>query len=201
MYCNVCAKETTQTVQGRYAYGGDSKGSIGPDGDDLVQERTILSCTECMTPQLRWAGGEGPSKFEIFYPPHDVRAIPPWIDSLPSNISSLLRETYQALACNSYWLVGMGIRTLIDMYALERVGDVGDTKAKIERLKAEGYLAGRDVIAVGAAIDVGNDATFKNSRPSLDDCMRAINILEHLLQRIVLDGDAFEIQQQNAKRD
>ena len=89
----------------------------------------------------------------------------------------------------------MGSRTLIDMFALERIGDTGGFSAKLARLQAEGYLSSRDVLLVQAAVEVGHEATHRNLRPTVQDCHAVLDIVEHLLQRIALDTRAVELTQ------
>ena len=185
IYCNACEQPTPYTLQGRYTYNED-------------HERDLLCCDVCQTPQLRWADRDADPPFEYFFPPHDVRTAPSWIGKLPSHMAGLLQETLRALAEGHLWLVAMGSRTLIDMFALEKIGDTGGFSAKLTKLQAEGYLSARDVQSLRAAVEVGHEATHRNLRPTEQDCHTVLDIVEHLLQRIVLDTRAIDLSKNRA---
>ena len=179
LHCNCCGQSTRHSLDAQHAFNED-------------HERELLHCLECMTPQLRWADRESTPPFELYFPPHDVRPIPKWIGSLPLPMAGLLAETLRAFAEDHLWLVAMGSRTLIDMFALERIGDTGGFSAKLSRLQNEGYLSSRDVLLVRAAVEVGHEATHRNRRPNSEDCHAVLDIVEHLLQRIAIDGQALD---------
>ena len=179
IYCNVCGQTARHNVSARHAFNDH-------------HEREVLMCEDCFSPQLRWANRENDPPFELFYPPHDVRPLPKWIDALANPMSGLLRETFRAFAEDHLWLVAMGSRTLIDMFALERIGDIGGFGTKLSQLESKGYLSPRDVLLVKAAVEVGHAATHRNHRPSALDLHAVLDIVEHLLQRIVLDGGALD---------
>src|SRR5687767_12957318 len=86
-----------------------------------------LECVDCATLQVRTTRYTQPTEWwvEEFIPPHPVRLLPEWAEKLPPHARDVLREVHEALAAKHYWLVGMGSRTLIDMFALERIGDQG----------------------------------------------------------------------------
>ena len=107
-------------------------------------------------------------------------------------MSGLLREILRAFAEDQLWLVAMGSRTLIDMFALSRIGDTGGFAVKLAQLQSQGYLSARDVVLVKAAVEVGHEATHRNSRPNAQDCHAVLDIVEHLLQRLALDSGALD---------
>ena len=123
VYCNICGQSEMHHVSARHSFNED-------------HEREILKCESCFSPQLRWADRKQDPPFEMFYPAHDIRATPKWIDSLPAPMAGLLRETLRAFAEDHLWLVAMGTRTLIDMFAVDRIGDRGGFAAKL------GYAGG-----------------------------------------------------------
>lgn len=177
LYCNVCGHTTQHDLHARYQYNEDD-------------EREIFNCQICQTPQFRWANRNQNPPIELYFPSHDRRPAPPWSDELPADTAGLLRETLRAFADGHFWLVAMGSRTLIDMFALERIGDIGGFGAKLARLQAEGYLSERDSRIVKRALQVGHAATHRSARPSAEECAVALDVVEHLLQRTVLDTTA-----------
>jgi hypothetical protein len=172
---------------------------------DHELEVSLLVCAECRTASLRIAKGceQISDDWSISYvPPQPARLMPPWVRNLPAeakHVASLLSEVHVALASEQLWLVAMGCRTLIDMFALARVGDVGGFKRKLERLVKEGFLTSRDRPIVEAVVEVGHEATHRTQAPSVEECHRCLNIVENLLHRLALDDDALMLAERQAK--
>ena len=166
---------------------------------------SLLLCAGCRTASVRVAEGcqqLSDDWLVSFVAPQPTRPMPEWIARFPSqaqHIASLLREVHAALTSQQLWLVAMGCRTLIDMFALARVGDVGGFKAKLERLVKEDYLTSRDRIVIEDVVEIGHDATHRAQPPSIDDCHLCLNIVENLLHRLALDDDASRLQERKAK--
>ena len=179
IYCNACGQIAEHVVQERHSF-------------NEHHERELLTCKGCAFPKLRWANRECKPPYEQIFPSPDVRPCPKWVDELPAPIAGLFRETLRAFAEDHLWLVAMGSRTLIDMFALERIGDIGGFSAKLAQLEAQGYLSARDILLLNAAVEVGHEATHRSTRPSAQDCHAVLDIVEHLLQRIALDSTALD---------
>ena len=172
---------------------------------DHELEISLLVCTVCRNASMRVATGceqISDDWLVSFVPPAPVRSTPQWLEDLPSDaghIAQLLRQVHAALANQQLWLVAMGCRTLIDMFALARVGDVGGFKAKLKRLVDERFLSQRDCLVVEPVVDVGHGATHRTQAPSSEDCHHCLNIVENLLHRLTLDGSASLLQERHAK--
>lgn len=195
-HCNSCGKSTKQEVAGHHWWASTEQNASGAVLDS-EHEYNLLVCDQCKSAQLRTAERTEQLSDEFterYIPAHPVRPLPSWTMELPPHMGALLEETHIALANGYLWLVAMGSRTLIDMFALERVGDVGGFKAKLDRLEKENYLSNKDRLIVEVAIDVGHGATHKNWCPTAGDCHGALDIVENLLHRLVLDLRACEIR-------
>lgn len=172
---------------------------------DYELEHSLLLCSQCRSAQMHSAKRVEQlfdGWIETYSPPHPVRPLPHWVAALPKDADhmlGLLKEVHVALANGHYWLVAMGCRTLVDMFALARVGDVGGFKAKLDRLQKDNYLTLRDIPVVEAVVEVGHEATHRNQYPSLEDCQRCLDIVENLLHRLVIDASASGIQEQRVK--
>lgn len=81
----------------------------------------------------------------------------------------------------------MGCRTLIDMYAVEKVGDVGGFEKKLGRLEIEGYLSSKDRLVIDQPLEVGHEATHRRQAPTKKQCEAVLAIVEHLIQKLVLE--------------
>lgn len=173
---------------------------------DHELEHALLICIECRGGQLRSAKRIeqlSDEWSERYHPPHPVRQLPDWVSALPSeaaHIGSLLEEVHAAFAANHFWLVAMGCRTLIDMFAVVRVGDVGGFEAKLDRLEREKFLSQKDRLVLKAALEVGHEATHRSTCPSPADNHRCLDIVENLLHRLVIAASASAIQEQRPTR-
>ena len=203
-YCRTCGRVTQSEAVGvKYSLWQE------PANEHIVFdheiEHDLLLCSECQTAQIRSAmRTEQLSEEwrEAYVPPHPARELPHWVSSLPNDVGhirGLLEEVHAALANGYKWLVAMGCRTLIDMFALKRVGDVGGFNRKLDYLQTKNFLSSEDVLVIRVVVEVGHEATHRNQCPSMQDCHRCLDITENLLHRLVVDVSASLIQAERAK--
>ena len=128
------------------------------------------------------------SRFSI--PAEPARPVPHWVAKLPEDIRQLLLEVYASFTDERYWVVVMGCRTLIDMFALERIGDDGGFAQKLKKLEDEGYIAAKDCLLITQAVEVGHRATHRRDAPTRAQCLAVLDIAEHLIQRLALASHA-----------
>lgn len=187
LFCNTCGEKTEHIVLARHAWPDDK--SSRPEN-----EQNLLECGSCHSPLLRWARNEPPENFERYFPPTNRFFLPAWSLHLPTVLREMLSETYAGFNAELYWLSAMGLRSLIDAFALQAVGDIGGFKATMTKLQSEGYLSKRDVLSLEAAIELGHDATHRSKLPDSESCVLAFRIVEHLLQRFAIEQDASNLQ-------
>lgn len=198
-YCQSCKKETTQEVLATFSH-EDLQGS-GPWVLDLDVTKAFLRCgcnSACIKEEALEANLE--HVFERLIPPPPVRPMPSWVDQLSKEMADLLREVYLALTHDQRWLVAMGTRSLIDMFALERIGDVGGFEEKLRRLQKENFLSQTDVVVVMSAVEVGNKATHRLVPPSKKECRQVLDIVENLLHRLVLADHSAELSEKQPRK-
>lgn len=161
----------------------------------------FLRCS-CNTAQIRVEDYEtsGDTFWLEHIPPHPKRALPDWVDSLPKHIADLLQEVHLAWRHEQRWLVAMGARSLIDMFAVTRVGDIGGFAKKLVQLQKEGDLAAKDKLVIEAALEVGHKATHRAQAPNDMACGQVLDIVENLLHRLVLAEHAADLSAQQGKR-
>lgn len=200
-YCQSCKKETTQEVLTTFCH-EESQGSGDQHHLDLEVTTAFLRCG-CNTACIKVEAVESNIEqvFKQLIPPAPVRSMPSWVDELPKEMADLLREVHLALTHNQKWMVAMGARTLIDMFALKRIGDTGGFKEKLQRLEREKYLSQTDVVVIGSAVEVGNEATHRLTPPSKRECRQVLDIVENLLHRLVLANHGVELSENLAKRE
>lgn len=192
-HCNSCGRKTnhivltTRTQSGEEPY--DERISIW-----WSTVFTLLECAGCNSVCLRrehffseW--DDGVSQVEYF-PPPIFRDLPAWADRLPRDEQELLEEVYRALAAGSMRLVMMGTRTLIDMFMLRTVGDVGDFDKKLTALETMGYVSSMNREMVAAAVDAGSASAHRGFVPLREHLEAAMDIVESFLHIDLLRADA-----------
>lgn len=197
-YCQSCKKETTQEVLATFSYETHEGTEAWPL--ELAVTTAFLRCG-CNSAYIRVEALEANIEhvFKQLIPTAPVRLMPSWVNKLSKEIADLLREVHLALTNNQRWLVAMGARTLIDMFALERIGDVGGFEAKLKRLQSEGFLSSADAVVIRSAVEIGHEATHRLTAPSKKECEQVIDIVENLLHRLILADHTAELSEKRPK--
>jgi hypothetical protein len=99
----------------------------------------------------------------------------------------LLSEIYTALHLNSRRLALMGVRTIIDMFVLDKIGDVGTFQQKLQTLVDGGYLGSQQKDILNVALEAGNAAAHRGYKPSSEVLSHVIDVVESLLQSYALE--------------
>jgi hypothetical protein len=152
---------------------------------------TLFICCGCESITLRrqmvfseWESDEPEIEF---YPPQVSRQLPKWRDELPPEIRELLSEIYTALHSNSRRLALMGVRTVIDLFVLDRIGDIGTFQQKLQALVDAGYLGSQQREILNVALEAGNAAAHRGYKPSSEVLSHTIDVVESLLQSYPLE--------------
>jgi hypothetical protein len=156
------------------------------------------------------AGGVGPfqwghqrlwtddgSKDHDYYPSPITRKQPEWQLHLLAgvhgsgterDIGALLAEVYATVAGGQYRLAAMGIRALLEQVMILKVGDLRTFDMKLDAFQ-EGYISLLQRDALRATLDLGDAAMHRAHRPSENDLMLALNIVEGVLAPIYAHKD------------
>jgi Domain of unknown function (DUF4145) len=188
VHCNYCLHPTKHSVLSEHNRKQVEKHS----GYDIWWNTryTLFTCLGCESITLRreLTCSEWDDGFEIeFSPPQVSRQLPKWRDELPKEIRDLMTEVYTALHSDSRRLALMGARTLIDMFVLDKIGDVGTFKEKLQALIQRGYLGSQQESVLNVALEAGNAASHRGYQPSSEDLNHVIDIVENLLQSYALE--------------
>ena len=169
---------------------------------DHTLTRGFMECGACDWPKIRVHVFTLPIEQETDFsiPEEPSRPVPHWASKLPDDIRQLLLEVYAAFTDKRYWLVVMGCRSLVDMFALERIGDVGGFAVKLKQLEDLGYLAATDRLLVAQAVEVGHGASHRRNAPTKGECLAVLDITEHLIQKLALASHAEALNAAAAKR-
>jgi hypothetical protein len=130
--------------------------------------------------KIFWFSEWDKSEIKIF-PPRISRKTPKWIDSVPKIQKELLEEIYIALAADCKQLAVMGARTLIDLFILDKIGDIGNFTVKMAELQKKGFISKEQNEYLAAALDTGHAVVHRGFKPSDDIVNKVLDIIENLL--------------------
>lgn len=192
LFCRRCAKVTEHValyVDQREESQGDGTGLW--DLDHHVS-RGFMECIHCSHPKIRLNVLTYPADGEtsLSIPSEPARHAPTWISVLPDEIREVLLEVHEAFSVRHYWLMSSGVRTLLELFAVERIGRVGNFDSKLIRLHAEGYLSATELLLMQQIADFGSGAAERSQRPTERECTTLLDIAEHLLQKLTFGAHA-----------
>jgi hypothetical protein len=167
-----------------------------------VVEAIIWHLTKCLGCEkinlkisVKHLGNEDPleqlkkntSVSEFYFPKKYIRKPPDWIARLPIKYVELFGETYSAINNNLFRLSLMGSRTIIETFILDKIGDIGTFKQKLDKLEADGFIAKNNKEILYAALDAGNAAAHRGFKPDDELLNHVMDIIENLVQTIILN--------------
>ena len=198
IHCNCCLHQTKHSILAERQHEEE-----GPEEEWgclwWETKYTLFICCGCESVTLRrhhtFSEWEGGSKIE-FYPPQVSRQLPKCHDELPCEIHELICEIYTALHSNSRRLALMGVRTVIDMFVLDKIGDAGTFSQKLKALVDGGYLGSQQRDILNVALEAGNAAAHRGYKPSSEVLSHAIDVVESLLQSYALEKVSNSVKEQ-----
>lgn len=183
--CNECGNETKHVIIGGQTHSGEQV--IDEHHGHSIGWSTTWEMIECcgceavMLKKTEWFS-EWEEVRVSYFPPAASRKTPHWISDLPEVPHEMLLEVYSALNSDSRRLAMMGARCLIDLVALDKVGDVGSFKQKLDALEAGDHLGGKQREYLEAALEVGNAVSHRAHKPDSKDVDHVMDIVENLMQ-------------------
>jgi hypothetical protein len=154
--------------------------------------RAFMECTHCSRPKIRLNVLTYPTDGEtnLSIPSEPARHVPVWINDLPTQFREVLLEVHEAFSERHYWLVSAGVKTLIDMFATDRIGTIGDFDAKLSRLHKERFLSDAETLLLREAADLSNGVITRLQKPTERECLALLDVVEHLVQKLTFGKHA-----------
>lgn len=106
------------------------------------------------------------------------------LEAVPGKFHALLREIDFAYVNGLMSLSVSGLRTVIDEFAVEQVGDVGGFQRKIEVMAEKKLLNTNQVEILSAALEVGHAAAHRMHVPSKQECGQVVDVVVHMLREV-----------------
>jgi len=212
-YCNTCQNENLHNVIGE----AKTKWSDDKAGVSGEHEYYIAQCGGCQeiafahfsyfsehidygedefgNPVREWL----PTK--TFYPPRLARQPPSWVDQLDPSDRALLSEIYSALQNDSRSLATMGTRALLDRIMMDRIGDLGSFRKKVDKFVEDGHMASQLAGPLLTVLDAGSAAGHRGYVPDVDVLNNLFDAVESIVQSVcVIPGTVEDIKKQTPER-
>ncbi len=200
--CNTCGHHTSHTIIATRTIEESPNDYPGASGF-WTNIYTMLECCGCQVVSLRYdrKDEEENQTKTFYYPPRVARHLPSWGHRIPTHLFGLVTEIYVALAAQSVRLAMMGARSLIDMMVVEKIGDMGPFRAKLQALQDRGFIGQSQREQLESAFDAGSAAVHRGYIPSVRVVNQVMDIVEHLLQSVyVLSDAAREVKRETPRR-
>jgi Domain of unknown function (DUF4145) len=180
LHCNNCRNNTEHRILKTVEDGGDAE-----DGIWWNTVHDMLECCGCRDVILRrrfwFSEASDGTPTTHYFPPATSRHVPSWQYDVPQKIRAILQEVYRSLDAANRSLPMMGARALVDMLIVEKVGDVGSFKDKLNKLTAGGFIGTKQVEVLDAALDAGGAAGHRGHIPSAPEVNAVMDIVENFL--------------------
>ena len=163
----------------------------------------ITKCIGCEKINLNVYKRINPNEKDILihrFPLKTNRNIPQWITSLKVGYVELFIEIYDAINNERVRLATMGVRTLLDMFIVEKIGDIGNFKLKLEKLVDEKYISTKEKELLETALEFGNATIHRGLKPEKEELNTVLDIVENILQKEVLAEKSLIIKSKVPKR-
>jgi hypothetical protein len=156
---------------------------------EVMECRDCKSLTLCIDTRINPGPMSGDSYIHKtdFYPPRLTRERPNWLKKINPHLKKLLEETYQALDSSLLCVASIGIRTVLDRMILDKVGDVGSFKNKLNALEEKRIVDAEEKEMLLAVIDAGSASVHRGFNPTKKIITQMTDIMEKVLYRIYIE--------------
>jgi len=112
-----------------------------------------------------------------------------WWDApyVPTSIYILMEQIYSAaLQKDAYWLAAMGIRGVLDLTMIEKIGDRRTFEEKVDAFQKAGYLSVRQALNLNILIEAGHAAVHRQWAPSPCEIATLLDITNSIIETAYL---------------
>ena len=210
-YCCYCQKETnqrplfyefelvTQEVIMRNEQGDESQ-SMWTNVGHLWNLSKCLGCEKITFKHIQRHSPDRETDKTFYFPRKPIREVPNWIIKLPTQYLEILQEVYASVNEELYILSLTGIRTLLDVFIVNKIGDTGTFKQKIDKLVTDGIITSSKATVLETAIDAGNASAHRGYKPDKETLFKILDIVENLLNSEIVDRQVNQIKEKTPQR-
>lgn len=134
------------------------------------------------------------------YPTKPQRSFPLWVTYLGKEFTELFAEVYISLNTGNIRLPVMGARTLLDMFIVEKIGDAGTFKTKLQKLVAEQYISATAKELLEVVLDYGNATIHRGYKPTIESVHGVFDIIENILHTEALKRQTADLKNNAPKK-
>jgi len=205
IFCHHCKVETKQTVlfeKGEiitpevvlFDEQGKRKESVWTIEARIWKISECMGCEEInLNVYMRHSPFEDDTLIHHF-PTKDFRPFPMWITHLNKDFTELLSEIYFSLNAGNIRLPLMGARTLLDMFIVDKIGDTGTFKNKLQKLVDEKYITNSSRELLDLALEYGNATIHRGYQPTKEEINGVLDIIENILHAEALTDKTKELR-------
>lgn len=158
----------------------------------------VTKCQGCQKFNLNVYERHNPTEKDrviLTYPNNKVREMPKWISNLRYEYIKMFGEVYVSLNHGNITLPLIGARTLLDMYIIEKIGDIGTFKQKMDKLLDERYITKSQKEFLSIALEYGNAAAHRGYHADLEEVNKVLDIIEALFRE-----EALKVESETLKK-
>jgi hypothetical protein len=145
------------------------------------------------------------------YPPVSSEwCAPSWVNNyiwwphpyVPVSIYTLVEQIYSAaLQHDAYWLAAMGIRGVLDLTMIEKIGDTRTFEEKVVAFQKAGYLSVRQTLNLNILIEAGHAAVHRQWAPSPCEIATLLDITNSIIETAYLHEKRVRDLERNVPED
>lgn len=129
------------------------------------------------------------------FPKKQIREMPYWVSYLNRSYIELFNEIYGSLNAGHIRLPLMGARTLLDLFMVEKIGDIGPFQRKLKKLADEKIISTSAVELLEVALEYGHAAIHRGYIAEKEEIMGVLDIIEN-----IFESEALKDKTKNLKR-
>jgi hypothetical protein len=135
---------------------------------------------------------------------------PSWVNNyiwwphpyVPVSIYTLVEQIYSAaLQHDAYWLAAMGIRGVLDLTMIEKIGDTRTFEEKVVAFQKAGYLSVRQALNLNILIEAGHAAVHRQWAPSPCEIATLLDITNSIIETAYLHEKRVRDLERNVPED
>jgi hypothetical protein len=134
------------------------------------------------------------------YPPRQFRQMPAWVQEIEdfvrwkgdanfAFIPRLLKEIYGSLYSEHRAVSAMGIRALLELIMIEKIGDRGSFRKNVEAFQNEGFISHLQRTLLDPTLEFGHASMHRNYAPKMTELIAALDITESLIHSLYILPD------------
>jgi hypothetical protein len=80
----------------------------------------------------------------------------------------------------------IGLRTLLDIVMVEKLGDIGGFGKKLHTFEKQGYVTAKDAELISSVLDAGNAAAHRAYSPNEEALKICFDVVKHVMEGIYI---------------